>query len=143
VSFLRTIFYNIREARFNPVILTHEILYRETVTYPRMLERLLRRGSGSFCTPVQETYHSKVMRLDDATRLITINRDIELKNLDQFLPYRHAGDLILKNPATWLPTSVRAVVRRRLFANPKPWDTMFQLETLLIHSLPSRALRNR
>ena len=66
---------------FNRITLTHEMLYGATVTYLRILDRLLRRGSPSFHTHAQEIYHSKAVRLDDATRLITINKDIELKKM--------------------------------------------------------------
>ena len=36
--------------------------------------------------------------MDDANKFISINRDIELRDLDQVLPYKHAKDIILKNP---------------------------------------------
>jgi len=39
-----------------------------------------------------------VVRLYDASRIITINKNIELRNLDQVLPYKYAKDIILKNP---------------------------------------------
>ena len=50
---------------FNPITLTHEMLYGATVTYLRILDKLVKRGSTSFHTHVQETYHSKVVRLHD------------------------------------------------------------------------------
>lgn len=36
--------------------------------------------------------------MDDATEFVTIDENIELRNLDQVLPYRNAKYIILKNP---------------------------------------------
>jgi ferredoxin len=90
--------YGLKEARFNPVIVIHSTLYAFTVTYLRVLKNLVKIDSPSFRKHIAETYHSKVLRLDDARRIISINRNIELRNLDQVLPYRHAKDIILNNP---------------------------------------------
>jgi ferredoxin len=87
-----------KEAKFNPVTLTHATLYLATVTYLRVLKNLLKINSKWFRNHITETYHGKVVRLDDASRFITINRNIELRNLDQVLPYKHAIDIILRNP---------------------------------------------
>jgi ferredoxin len=98
MSFLKSIFYSLKEARFNPVIVIHSSLYAATVTYLRVLKHLVKIDSDSFRKHIGETYHSKVVRLNDAGRLITINRNIELRNLDQVLPYKHAKNIILNNP---------------------------------------------
>jgi len=90
--------YNMKEANYNPIKIIHGMLYGATVTYIRVLKNLLRFGTPSFRKHVEETYHSKVIRLNDATKFITINKNIELKNLEQVLPYKHAKDIILKNP---------------------------------------------
>jgi ferredoxin len=45
-----------------------------------------------------DTYHGKVMTLDSATRLITINQEICLTDLEHVIPYTCARDIILKNP---------------------------------------------
>lgn len=44
------------------------------------------------------TYHSKVIRLDDAKALVNVDREISLTNLETIIPYKHARDIILKNP---------------------------------------------
>jgi ferredoxin len=49
-------------------------------------------------SPETSTYHSKVVKLDDARKLVTLNRDISLTNLETVIPYQHARDIILKNP---------------------------------------------
>ena len=93
-----SLMYNMKEAKYNPIKIFHSMLYGATVTYLRVLKNLLRFGNPSFREHIEETYHSKVVRLDDATKFITINKNIELKNLDQVLPYKHAKDIVLKNP---------------------------------------------
>lgn len=98
MSLFKSLTYALREAGFNPVTILHSAFYAATVTYLRVLKTIVKIGPQRFRTYVGETYHSKVVRLDDARKLITINRDIELRNLDQLLPYRHARDIILHNP---------------------------------------------
>lgn len=98
MSVIRSILYSLKEARCNPVIVIHSMLYAATVTYLRVLKNLVKTGSKSFRNHISETYHSKVVRLDDAGKFITINENIELRNLDQVLPYKHARNIILKNP---------------------------------------------
>src|SRR5512133_1161469 len=98
MSWFKSIAYSLKEARFNPVTILHASCYAATVTYLRILKNLARLKSPELRTYISETYHSKVVRLEDAARIITINEDIELRHLDQVLPYRYAKDLILKNP---------------------------------------------
>ena len=95
---IESLMYNMKEANYNPIKIIHGMLYGATVTYIRVLKNLLRFGTPSVRKHVEETYHSKVVRLNDATKFITINKNIELKNLEQVLPYNHAKDIILKNP---------------------------------------------
>jgi ferredoxin len=45
-----------------------------------------------------DTYHGKVMPLDAATRLVSVQRDIRLVDLEQVIPYALARDIVLKNP---------------------------------------------
>jgi ferredoxin len=45
-----------------------------------------------------DTYHGKVMPVAEARRLVTINRDISLTNLEQVIPYARARDIVLHNP---------------------------------------------
>jgi ferredoxin len=99
MSTIKSFFYNIKEARFNPIILTRGLMYIPTVTYLRVLRLLARIFPGMFRDRVAESYHSKVLRLDDASRIININKDVDMRNLDQVLPFKHAKDIILKNPS--------------------------------------------
>ncbi|MCK4488299.1 MAG: 4Fe-4S binding protein [Desulfobacterales bacterium] len=98
MPFISSLVYNMKEAKYNPITIIHGMLYGATATYLKILDKLLRLNFQGFRNHVEETYHAKVVRLDDATKFITINRDIELVNLDQVLPYKHAKDIILKNP---------------------------------------------
>lgn len=45
-----------------------------------------------------DTYHGKVVPLPAARRLVMINREINLTNLEQVIPYRRARDLVLSHP---------------------------------------------
>lgn len=98
MSLFKSLAYGLREARFNPLTIFHSALYAATVTYLRVLKIIVTVGSQRLRNHISETYHSKVVRLNDAKRIIAINKDIELRNLDQVLPYRHARDIILINP---------------------------------------------
>jgi ferredoxin len=95
---IKSFFYNMKEAGFNPITLTHGMAYAATVTYLRVLKNLLKINSGAFRDYVGKTYYGKVVRMDDASRFITIGRALELRNLEQVLPYKKARDIILKNP---------------------------------------------
>ena len=98
MSVITSLIYGLKEARFNPLTVVHSALYAATVNYLRVLKVMVTIGPQRFRVHVGETYHGKVVRLEDARRLITVNRDIELRNLDQVLPFRYARDLVLKNP---------------------------------------------
>ncbi|MCJ7704099.1 MAG: 4Fe-4S binding protein [Desulfobacterales bacterium] len=43
-------------------------------------------------------YHGKVLTPDQAEAIITLSRDIPLKDLEQIIPYPMARDLVLKGP---------------------------------------------
>lgn len=43
-------------------------------------------------------YHGKVMPLEGASKLITINQPLNLPDLEQIIPYKRARDIILENP---------------------------------------------
>jgi ferredoxin len=45
-----------------------------------------------------DTYHGKVVPLSSARKLVTVNRDISLRNLEHVIPYETARDIVLKNP---------------------------------------------
>ena len=43
-------------------------------------------------------YHAKVMPLDKASKLITVNKPLNMPDQEQVIPYKRARDIILKNP---------------------------------------------
>jgi len=47
---------------------------------------------------IAETAHGKVVTLEEASQLVTINRDIALTNLEQVVPFERARDIVLHNP---------------------------------------------
>src|SRR5512139_578954 len=45
-----------------------------------------------------DRYHGKVLTHEQARAIITLNRDIPLRDLEQVVPYRTARDLVLEGP---------------------------------------------
>ena len=45
-----------------------------------------------------DSYHGKVLPLEEATRLVTVNEPIMVKDLEQVIPYTQARSIILRNP---------------------------------------------
>lgn len=47
---------------------------------------------------VADSYHGKVMPLEQAQKLVAVHRDIDLGDLEQVIPYAKARDIMLQNP---------------------------------------------
>lgn len=45
-----------------------------------------------------DTYHGKVVPLESAAQLVTVNEPVELRDLEQIIPYTRARDIVLRNP---------------------------------------------
>ena len=45
-----------------------------------------------------DTYHGKVVPLEAATQLVTVNEEITVTDLEHVIPYALARDIVLKNP---------------------------------------------
>ena len=45
-----------------------------------------------------DTYHGKVVPLEAATQLVTVDEEIQLTDLEKIIPYKLARDIVLKNP---------------------------------------------
>jgi len=43
-------------------------------------------------------YHGKVVPLDKASKLVAVNKPINMPGLEQIIPYKRARDIILRNP---------------------------------------------
>ncbi|MBU2591199.1 MAG: 4Fe-4S binding protein [Nitrospinota bacterium] len=98
MSIVKSMLAFAREANYNPITIFHAILYGATVTYLRVCNKLVKIAPKSIRSRFGQNYHSKVIRLDDASRIIKLNRNVELRNLEQVIPFKQANDIILKNP---------------------------------------------
>jgi ferredoxin len=67
-----------------------------------MISRLLQPESksrqDSQLITAADTYHGKVVPLEEAKQLVTIKKEVSIKNIEQVIPYNMARDIILKNP---------------------------------------------
>jgi len=63
-----------------------------------IIERNGSKKSRSDGTTFADGYHGKVVPLKDATRLVTVDRPVTIRNLEQVIPYTRARDIVLKNP---------------------------------------------
>ncbi|MGL1932400.1 MAG: 4Fe-4S binding protein [Desulfotalea sp.] len=45
-----------------------------------------------------ESYHGKVLRIEEANQMVTVNRKIEIRDLEKIIPYTLARDIVLENP---------------------------------------------
>jgi ferredoxin len=55
-------------------------------------------GSNNEKTRAAEKYHAKVLTNESARRLVMVEEDVRLENLEKIIPYRQARDLILTDP---------------------------------------------
>ena len=98
MGIIRSLIYSAAEMRFNPLALLHLLAYAATVTYLRGLRFILSFHFPTIRNHVTETYHSKVVRLDDAKKIVRIGHNVECRELEQVIPFQHARDIVLKNP---------------------------------------------
>lgn len=45
-----------------------------------------------------DSYHGKAVPLGEAKKLITLNRPVHVKDLEQVIPYKQAREIVLRNP---------------------------------------------
>jgi NAD-dependent dihydropyrimidine dehydrogenase PreA subunit len=55
-------------------------------------------GKGPDQITFADTYHGKVVPLEAATQLVTVDEEITLTDLEKVIPYALARDIVLKNP---------------------------------------------
>jgi ferredoxin len=55
-------------------------------------------GDGSELPGFADSYHGKVVPLDAARQLVTVQEDVRLTDLEHIVPYARARDIILQNP---------------------------------------------
>ena len=68
--------------------------------FARLFPPRPRNADSSDAEPITfaDTYHGKVVPLDAATQLVTVQEDVTLTNLEHIIPYARAKDIVLKNP---------------------------------------------
>jgi len=44
------------------------------------------------------SYHGKVIQIEEAKRLVSIKEEIEIRNIEKVIPFTRAKDIIMKNP---------------------------------------------
>jgi ferredoxin len=66
----------------------------------RLFGRLLppRTDDGQDRVTFADTYHGKVVPLQAATQLVTVEEDVNLGDLENVIPYALARDIVLQNP---------------------------------------------
>lgn len=55
-------------------------------------------GKKNGRTTFADSYHGKVVPINLASQLVSVNEEIKLPNLEHVIPYKKARDIILKNP---------------------------------------------
>lgn len=57
-----------------------------------------REKDGGRRVTFADTYHGKVVTLETATKLVQVERDVNLGDLEQIIPYATARDIVLQHP---------------------------------------------
>ena len=90
----------------NPLQFLHGYIYfRWPEPYLKIIKRVLENPTtvpksvyDSCGNYLLETYHSKVVPINEARRLVRIEEDISLTNLEQVIPFERARDIVIQNP---------------------------------------------
>ena len=64
----------------------------------RLVDRLRGNGQGPRRDFLADSFHGKVLSLAAAEQLVTIQEDIDLRNLEQVIPFSRARDIVIRNP---------------------------------------------
>ena len=80
---------------FGPLVRQLARLFLPRPAEDRSAERS--RRSPDYVT-FADTYHGKVVPLEAAKQLVTVEEEISLTNLEQVIPYARARDIVLQNP---------------------------------------------
>ncbi len=74
------------------------VVLRPVVRLGAWLAGRRRRSPSSGRDAFADRYHGKVVPLDHAERLVSLDRDIELRGIEQVIPYPTARDIVLTHP---------------------------------------------
>ena len=94
--------YHLRKlaAVFNPEFEV-DIRYPDETAGPEideMAQMAAERMLPNLLSTETSTFHGKVMRFDETKALLTIDEDISVSLMESVIPYKHARDILLKNP---------------------------------------------
>ena len=64
----------------------------------RLLTGTGKKGDDQASVSFADTYHGKVVPLENARKIVTLDQPIILPDLEKVIPYKRARDLILENP---------------------------------------------
>jgi ferredoxin len=77
----------------------HMYVYAKwTDKYLGIARRLLPKASKKDPAKIAATYHSKLLTTELAKKIVTVNKEIPLKDLEQVIPYPVARKIVLTNP---------------------------------------------
>ncbi len=86
----------IRKTGFHPLKLIHIFVYGKFPgLYSRAISRIMTSAPRGVKVNLIQNYHGKVVGLGDARKIISVDRPVELRNLEKVIPYKNARDLIL------------------------------------------------
>jgi len=64
----------------------------------RLVDRVRGDGRGPSRDLLADSIHGKVVSPEAAEQLVTIREDIDLRNLEQVIPFSQARDIVIRNP---------------------------------------------
>lgn len=85
----------------NPNKPSKGLVYPEGVdpTVDNIIQSIVNHIKPKMLSPDTNTYHGKVIRFEEAKKLVSLDLDLDLGTLDKsIIPFEHARDVILKNP---------------------------------------------
>ncbi|MFC1926349.1 4Fe-4S binding protein [Chloroflexota bacterium] len=89
----------IRGLGFHPLKQLHALIYGKfTPRYLWAKDKLSAHLPQKAKDYLADTYHGKVMKLEDAIEFVSSHHDMKAHDLEKVIPYKYARDLILKNP---------------------------------------------
>lgn len=105
-----------------------------------VLQMLARKVGKEALSAETSTYHGKVVPLKDAVGLVTVDEDIELRDLEKVVPYSVARDIVLENP---LKIAVFECPCRLLHENPcEPLDVCMAVGDPIASFIVEHGLHN-
>jgi ferredoxin len=84
--------------RAKPIVARLDALIRRRGARHAAQAQAAPAGDGRPAVGFADTYHGKVVTLETATRLVQVDRSVDLGDLEQVIPYALARDIILQNP---------------------------------------------